>query len=309
MISLTPSLQTSRKNFVSTSLAGFSPCHPPPAKVYRKDTLSAPTRGAIFSKAGFRPKPWFMNETDDTEIDDTHHQPDPIIHQSTVYQDHGFCHLSQRLDSEQLNAISQLIEDYLTENQLNPTYCHESRLHEKIPQLESFLNGPFIQECFHVGLQGQCRIYYAKLLDKPPGSKWYTQWHQDRLPHTVLHRLKQKFSLEFLSGFLHTSTDETDLINALSHKTTALRIHLNPCHKNNGCMEVIAGSQHQGFLSHDQLQHSIKQASVNLEFETGELMLMHPLVIHRSLQNVSLESRRVIHVECIDAQLADLLYS
>jgi ectoine hydroxylase-related dioxygenase (phytanoyl-CoA dioxygenase family) len=84
----------------------------------------------------------------------------------------------------------------------------------------------------------------------------------------------------------------------------AVRLHLDDCGPENGPLEVLPKSHRYGRLSDAEVdlwraEHTSAVCTVN----AGGIILMRPLLLHRSLSAGSPRHRRVVHVEYASAQL------
>lgn len=99
-----------------------------------------------------------------------------------------------------------------------------------------------------------------------------TPWHQD-------------------NGVVLPEADETEMLTVWVPLTNAFREH--------GCVEVVAGSHHNGLLHHCasgygnyiQDQHLAQDRIVTAEMKRGDVLFMHRLTCHSSLPNLSEQVR------------------
>lgn len=83
----------------------------------------------------------------------------------------------------------------------------------------------------------------------------------------------------------------------------ALRVHLDACPSDAGPLEVIAGSH---FGVHDlttRRRLARESPSQLLPAERGDVLVMRPLLMHRSRGTRSAGARRILHVEFAAADL------
>jgi len=153
------------------------------------------------------------------------------------------------------------------------------------------LYGAIARSCSMVGiieqlLGDEAYHYHSKMVMKDAriGGAW--AWHQD-------------YGYWYQNGVL-----KPDLCSAF--------IAIDPCTRENGCLQVIKGSHHLGRLDHQVTgaQASIdpeRLAAVEARLETvhvlmnpGDLLLFHPNTLHRSDQNTS-ENPRWSLICCYNA--------
>jgi ectoine hydroxylase-related dioxygenase (phytanoyl-CoA dioxygenase family) len=76
------------------------------------------------------------------------------------------------------------------------------------------------------------------------------------------------------------------------------RIHLDDTSKSNGCLKLIAGSHHEGVMTHAEIQNYIKgKAVVTFSAKAGSALVMRPHLLHSSSRALSPSQRRVLHIE------------
>ena len=152
----------------------------------------------------------------------------------------------------------------------------------------------------------EARPVKATLFDKAAGANWTLPWHQDltvalrlpsgdpdptRLPGFARWRVK--------GGVTHAEAP-LDLLNRMLD----LRIHLDDCDSRNGPLLVVPGSHRRGKL--DPAARRTLPAALGVrccEARAGDVLAMHPLLLHRSPPAEQPSHRRVIHLEYAAAPL------
>ncbi|MFT7677312.1 MAG: ectoine hydroxylase [Planctomycetota bacterium] len=126
-------------------------------------------------------------------------------------------------------------------------------------------------------LGGEAYHYHSKLIQKNAGSGGAWAWHQD-------------FGYWYENGLLFP-----DLCSVF--------LALEPATRENGCLQVIRGSQRIGRIEHqltgDQAGANLEQVqaarqrleTVHVELEPGDALFFHPNLLHRSDRNRSDHSR------------------
>src|SRR5690606_23689432 len=84
----------------------------------------------------------------------------------------------------------------------------------------------------------------------------------------------------------------------------AVRVHLDACPGANGALEVVPGS-HWERLSEESVAEFTEDVFQVCPAGQGEILLMRPLLIHRSRAAELPERRRVLHVVYSASQLPD----
>lgn len=162
------------------------------------------------------------------------------------------------------------------------------------PTIKSIVStAPFIDLASSI-LGPAVQPVYAVYFDKTPEANWNVPWHQD-----LTIRVRQR---KDVPGFEPRPGQDgsTHMIppTALSEQILSMRIHLDDATRNHGALRVIPGSHRQGRLSDDQIQAIVSTtAPSSCEANTGDVMLMRPLLLHTSSRCEAPTHRRVIHVE------------
>lgn len=132
----------------------------------------------------------------------------------------------------------------------------------------------------------------AILFDKSPDANWDVAWHQDTTI-AVNERLEVAgfgpWSVK--SGIVHVNPPGDVLA-----RVATLRIHLDPCPRENGALLVVPGSHAGGIRGAIDVAAS-ESAAVCCEVEAGGVVAMRPLLLHASRRAVSPAHRRVLHLE------------
>ena len=84
----------------------------------------------------------------------------------------------------------------------------------------------------------------------------------------------------------------------------AVRIHIDPCGQDAGPLVVSPGTHNFGRLTPDQAKEKrAAQGQFTCTCDTGDVLLMRPLLLHTSSKAQPSVRRRVIHLEVTDAEL------
>ena len=134
--------------------------------------------------------------------------------------------------------------------------------------------------------------------DKPEKSNWFVSYHQD-LTISVDRKVE-------VAGFNHWTKKQDQFavqppIDILKSIYT-IRIHLDPTNEQNGALRVIPGSHINGIRRPETIDLT-KENEVICSVPKGGLMIMRPLLLHRSCKTTSELQRRVIHLEFSNTEL------
>lgn len=134
--------------------------------------------------------------------------------------------------------------------------------------------------------------------DKPPKANWSVIWHQD-----LTINLNKRLEIPDFINWRKTK-DRVVVQPSLEilNKIYTIRIHLDDCTKDNGALHVVNKSHNQGVINIVDWMKS-KKGEVNIcEVKRGGIMLMKPLLLHSSKRTNNNASRRVLHIELLNAK-------
>ena len=143
-------------------------------------------------------------------------------------------------------------------------------------------------------------IVKSVYFDKPPGANWFVNWHQDKIIF-----VKQKIESY---GFRNwTERDDEWGVQPTAEflgDMITLRIHLDDADETNGALRVIPHSHSMESLRPAAISFSENEGNI-VSVKAGDVMLMKPLLLHRSSRATSDKPRRVIHIEMCGLELPD----
>jgi ectoine hydroxylase-related dioxygenase (phytanoyl-CoA dioxygenase family) len=88
------------------------------------------------------------------------------------------------------------------------------------------------------------------------------------------------------------------------HLLLSVRVHLDDCGTGNGPLDVLPGSHRHGRLFQAEVERRRdREKPVPCLVRRGGLILMRPLLLHRSLSAILPQHRRVIHIEYANVEL------
>jgi ectoine hydroxylase-related dioxygenase (phytanoyl-CoA dioxygenase family) len=164
----------------------------------------------------------------------------------------------------------------------------------RIPSLAGVAMKPSVRAIVEQVLGEDALVVRSTLFDKTPSSNWKVPWHQD-VTIAVRERVETK-------GYGPWSTKESIThvqppTEVLSRMVT-VRIHLDPCHRENGALRVMPGSHHLGRIDQNRATDYVdEQDAVNCEAAPGEALVMRPLLLHASAPSELPTHRRVLHFD------------
>jgi hypothetical protein len=154
-------------------------------------------------------------------------------------------------------------------------------------------------------LGDSARPFRAIILDKSLKNNWGLDWHQD-----LKIAVKNKIELNGYSDW----TLESGIWHVVppSHilgKMLTFRIHLDDCDKHNGSIWAIRGSHKLGRIPEHDISSVVRDnVIIDCEAEAGDLMLMSPLLLHKSPYSVSDRPRRILQIDYRATELDGLAW-
>ena len=163
---------------------------------------------------------------------------------------------------------------------------------------------PVVQETVDAILGPTNRLVRSILFDKVPGSNWSLRWHQDRTI-AVIRRVDVPgygpWSVKAGIVSVHPPVEVLE-------RMITVRIHLDPCTKENGALRVIPGSAASGKLGSDEVADRVARGpEIVCETPAGGALLMRPLTLHASGPTRSSGHRRILHLDFASGALGGRL--
>jgi hypothetical protein len=155
---------------------------------------------------------------------------------------------------------------------------------------------------------GAARPVKAALFDKVADANWTLPWHQDLT--VALRPVAEAPGSSSWPGFTRWSVKSgithAEAPRDLLDRMVALRLHLDDCDARNGPLLVVPGSHRRGKLDAAARRDLPAEVGVRLrEAKAGDVLAMHPLLLHRSGPAENPSHRRVIHLEYAAAPLPE----
>lgn len=137
-------------------------------------------------------------------------------------------------------------------------------------------------------LGNDCALVRAILFDKPIDHAWSLPWHKDLTIALKSRPRSPSFSrLSRKSGVIHCEAPTEVLTSMLT-----IRIHLDDVTEENGPPRVVAGTHTEGRTVRATIP------VVPIFADAGDVLMMRPLLTHRSERGLAQRRRRVLHIEC-----------
>lgn len=138
--------------------------------------------------------------------------------------------------------------------------------------------------------------------DKIETANWPVLWHQD-----LAIAVREQAEVEGFGpwtvkdGIPHVLPPAAVLEGMIT-----LRIHLDDADDSNGALLVVPGSHAFGRIPEKEISGYVEQGPVeSCCVQSGDVMLMRPLLLHSSKRAANPKHRRVIHIEYANCDLPD----
>lgn len=131
------------------------------------------------------------------------------------------------------------------------------------------------------------------LFDKTAEANWPVAWHQDLTIAVSARKEAPGYGAwSEKDGIPHVQPPLS-----LLERMMSVRLHLDDTPSDNGALRVIPGTHRLGKIPSDQVHRHTGARSCSCPCQSGEILLMSPLLLHASSRSKSPSHRRVIHLE------------
>lgn len=208
----------------------------------------------------------------------------------------GYALVDNVLGKDQLAALVQTLA-----NAKLPVKAGGIRNAEKkFPAIEQLAHSAQLKTLASEYLDNEPQLVRTILFNKTASNNWLVTWHQDKtvaVSENFDHPAWGPWSLK--DGCHHVQPP----VEVLERMIT-LRIHLDDCTLDNGCLRVIPGSHRHGILTQASIQQTVsEEVSQDCPVSAGSVLVMRPHLLHASSKALNPAQRRVIHVEYSDYPL------
>lgn len=196
----------------------------------------------------------------------------------------------------------QLVRPGLTSGQLNKVRriralnsVNNSRdLHKDASEITQLVHQQPVSNIIEKFLGQHYLMIRALYFNKNQTNNWPIAWHQDKtLVVSDTKGLSALGDWKQLNGRCRLEPTEEQLRHMI-----AVRIHLDDTTLDNGCLQVIPESHKLGILAHSELEQIVSKQTPQLCIaNAGDILVMRPLLLHRSGRVSNVDQRRVIHIE------------
>jgi ectoine hydroxylase-related dioxygenase (phytanoyl-CoA dioxygenase family) len=128
----------------------------------------------------------------------------------------------------------------------------------------------------------------ATFFDKHARANWAVPGHQDRVMAVTATTARKP---RFRDGIAYAELDAESLAGLV-----ALRIHFDPTDSDTGALCVVPGSHLNGVMPNAQISNVPLDQYVPCVASPGDVLILRPLLLHRSSPSRGEAQRRVLHV-------------
>ncbi|HEX2872558.1 MAG TPA: phytanoyl-CoA dioxygenase family protein [Polyangiaceae bacterium] len=158
-----------------------------------------------------------------------------------------------------------------------------------IPQLRAELTACGVTDLASRILEADAFPVDATYFDKQAVANWTVPVHQDRVLPVCLDRDRKHRVAP--GGVTVAEPSQATLARLL-----ALRIHFDLTDRDTGALFVLPGSHATGVLGSEQISQTPLSSFVPCVAQPGDVILMRPLLLHRSSPSTGDGHRRVLHI-------------
>jgi len=134
----------------------------------------------------------------------------------------------------------------------------------------------------------------AIAFNKSHDENWAVSWHQDRIISVREKKNTEGYSNWSRKAGVWHCEPPLDILE----KILAVRIHLDDATDQTGALEILEASHKFGKVTADKTKSTIKQCKpIMCEAQTGDILIMKMLMLHRSKPSLSARPRRAIRLD------------
>lgn len=211
----------------------------------------------------------------------------------------GYAVLNNVFSLRDLRKLKRALDKAL-QLQKNKNKISERALLNKHPDLLDSLMNKSLQAIIKT-IDKNAFITKAIYFNKSSSSNWYVTWHQD-----ITINVTKKSEVE--GYYAWTSKDKIVSVSPpeeILKNTFTLRIHLDEANSKNGALKVIPGSHKKVHTDEEKAVITENTDATDVEVKAGGIMLMKPLILHKSSKSINQKQRRTIHIEFCSNKLAE----
>lgn len=207
------------------------------------------------------------------------------------FQNQGYQILPQAINPESIALLCREIARY---TKTQKAYGIRD-LHLKVKIVASLAKSAPIKSILHeYAGDRQFKLIKAIFFNKNLQHSWAVPWHQDK---TIA--VKEK---AIVSGYKNWTVKKgvphVQPPSKILEKIVTVRIALDEADADSGALRIIPRSHNLGILEQKEIDSiTQQQESQFCSLKAGDILLMHPLLLHSSSKCISSNDQRIIHLE------------
>jgi ectoine hydroxylase-related dioxygenase (phytanoyl-CoA dioxygenase family) len=133
----------------------------------------------------------------------------------------------------------------------------------------------------------------AITFDKTQTTNWKVAWHQDLMFPFAKRVSTLGFDLPTIKQGIDYARPPIQVLEQL----LAVRLHLDDCTETNGPLKISPDTHRAGVIDTSKIADFVKtHGEFTCLAKEGDLLLMHPLILHTSSQATQPKHRRILHI-------------
>lgn len=174
------------------------------------------------------------------------------------------------------------------------------RLFERIPSLLDLAESKRIAQLVHPLIGTRARPVRALFFDKNGHANWKVPWHQDlTIAVTSKREIPDYGPWSVKDGEVHVQPPMS-----VMERMASVRLHLDDCGDNNGPLRVVPGSHRLGRIRPEKIRELVNELGETVcTADSGDAIVMSPLLLHASAPAREPSHRRVLHFEYCSCEL------
>ena len=215
-----------------------------------------------------------------------------------MYDQNGFNVIKGLVNIDEVEGLRSAVSNLIGENRSGSI----RNIEQKSDLVREFVVSERVMQIVKSYIGNTAKLARTILFNKTKYKNWAVAWHQDKTTAV---------SKSFKDDAWTNWTVKGDVVHAqpplqVFEKMITLRLHLDETDNTNGCLQVIPQSHKMGILRQSEVNKIVSRSKVlSCCVNAGDILLMHPLLLHASNKATQNCTRRILHMEFSSYQLSD----
>lgn len=210
----------------------------------------------------------------------------------------GFVLIANVFEKAQVREILGALEQAFERQKMNQAIRSDSghiyaarNILDLWPQVTAVWRRPPLPDFLEAILGPNFGLVRVLYFDKPPDQTWALPWHKDL---TIAVRAHLDSGSQFTKPTVKAGVPHVEAPVEILQSMLTARIHLDEVTRENGPVQVICGSHHDG-----KTMRLGNNSPCTLVAPCGSVLLIRPLVTHSSIRShdTTRSHRRILHLE------------